>query len=100
MSVDTRKKMSLFLPGKNFFEFSQNATTFDIAPVLYCPTERQVTSMFSTKNKEMQKAIDTAWSNPTAEQKLFQERYFPTGKPSVKEFIETVSAIARQKQCS
>ena len=56
--------------------------------------------MFSTKNKEMQKAIDEAWSNPTAEQKLFQERYFPTGKPSVKEFIETVSAIARQKQCS
>ena len=55
--------------------------------------------MLSTKTKEMQKAIDAAWANPTAEQKLFQEKYFPGGKPTVKEFIKTVSAIARQSIC-
>ena len=49
--------------------------------------------MFNTKEKEMQKAIDMAWQNPTKEQKLFQEKYFPNGKPSVKEFISTVSAL-------
>ena len=56
--------------------------------------------MFNTKDKEMQKAIDMAWANPTKEQKLFQERYFPNGKPTVEEFIKTVSAIARQKKSS
>ena len=51
--------------------------------------------MFNTKKKEMQKAIDAAWKNPTKEQKLFQEKYFPNGKPSVEEFISTVSSIVR-----
>ena len=56
--------------------------------------------MFNNKTKEMQKAIDMAWNHPTKEQKLFQEKYFPNGKPSVEEFIKTVSAIARQRKCS
>ena len=54
--------------------------------------------MFSTKQKEMKKAIDEAWSNPTREQKLFQERYFPNGKPTVEEFIQTVSNLVRQEK--
>ena len=54
--------------------------------------------MFSTKEKEMRKAIDEAWAHPTKEQKLFQERYFPNGKPSVEEFVRTVSALARQRK--
>ena len=53
--------------------------------------------MFNTKEKEMKKAIDEAWNNPTKEQKQFQELYFPNGKPSVEEFIQTVSKIIRQK---
>lgn len=56
--------------------------------------------MFNAKEKEMQKAIDEAWMNPTEEQKLFQEQYFPNGKPTVEELIKTVSAIARQRKCS
>ena len=56
--------------------------------------------MFNLKEKQMQKAIDMAWSDPTKEQKLFQERYFPCGKPTVDEFIRTVTAIAKQKKCS
>ena len=44
----------------------------------------------------MQMAIDAAWSHPTEDQKVFQELYFPNGKPTVKEFIKTVSNIARQ----
>ena len=51
--------------------------------------------MFSTKKKEMKKAIDEAWSNPTREQKLFQERYFPNGKPTVEEFIQIVYNLVR-----
>ena len=53
--------------------------------------------MFNTKKKEMQKAIDEAWSNPKRDQKLFQELYFPNGKPTVEEFIKTISTIIRQK---
>lgn len=45
----------------------------------------------------MQKAIDAAWENPTEEDKFFQALYFPNGKPTVKEFIDTVANIARQK---
>ena len=56
--------------------------------------------MYSTKELEMQKAIDAAWNNPTIEQKMFQERYFPCGKPTVEEFIQTVTAIAKQRKCS
>jgi hypothetical protein len=52
--------------------------------------------MFNTKNKEMQKAIDEAWSHPTKEQKQFQELYFPYGKPTVKEFIKTMANLTRQ----
>ena len=53
--------------------------------------------MFNTEKREMQKAIDLAWANPTPEQKLFQELYFPNGKPTVEEFIKTISTIVRQK---
>ena len=52
--------------------------------------------MFNAKEKEMQKALDLAWENPTAEQKLFQELYFPKGKPTVKEFIKTVSSLVQK----
>ena len=51
--------------------------------------------MFNTKENEMKKAIDMAWSNPTVEQKRFQELYFPNGKPTVEEFIRTVAALVR-----
>jgi hypothetical protein len=54
--------------------------------------------MFGTKKKEMKKAIDMAWSNPTAEQKAFQKRYFPNGKPTVEEFIQTMAIIVRQRR--
>lgn len=53
-------------------------------------------NMFSTKNKEMKKAIDQAWSNPTKEQKMFQEKYFPNGKPTVEEFVKTIANLVRQ----
>lgn len=46
----------------------------------------------------MKAAIDEAWSHPTPEQKLFQELYFPNGKPTVEEFIQTVADLARQKR--
>ena len=62
------------------------------------PFERMVHIMFSTKKEEMKKAIDEAWSNPTKEQKLFQERYFPNGKPTAEEFIKTVANIAQQRK--
>ena len=54
-------------------------------------------NMFSTKEKEMKKAINQAWSNPTTEQKMFQEKYFPNGKPTVEEFIQTIANLVRQK---
>ena len=54
--------------------------------------------MFNTKKIEMKKAIEEAWSNPTKEQKQFQEKYFPNGKPTVDEFIKTIANITRQKQ--
>lgn len=54
--------------------------------------------MFSTKEKEMKKAIDEAWRDPTKEQKLFQERYFPKGKPTVEEFVRTVSGLAHKRK--
>ena len=60
------------------------------------PFERMVHIMFSTKKEEMKKAIDEAWSNPTKEQKLFQERYFPNGEPTAEEFIKTVSNIIKE----
>ncbi len=53
--------------------------------------------MFSTKKREMQKAIDAAWANPTEREKVFQEEYFPDGKPTVEEFIQTIADIVRQK---
>ena len=53
--------------------------------------------MFHTKEKEMQKAIDLAWENPSPEEKLFQELYFPEGKPTVEEFIQRVASLT-QKQ--
>ena len=56
--------------------------------------------MFNTKKTEMRKAIDAAWSNPTPEQLQFQALYFPNGKPSVEEFISTISAIVRQKSAT
>ena len=52
--------------------------------------------MFNTKKKEMKRAIDEAWANPTEEQKRFQEQYFPLGKPTVEEFIQTVASLVRQ----
>ena len=55
--------------------------------------ERKVHNMFNTKKKEMQKAIDLAWENPTPEEKLFQEFYFPNGKPTVDEFIQKVAQL-------
>ena len=62
------------------------------------PLERKVHIMFNTKKKEMKKAIDLAWENPTMEQKLFQEKYFPEGKPTVEEFIKRVASLARQER--
>ena len=62
------------------------------------PLERKVHIMFNTKKKEMKKAIDLAWENPTMEQKLFQEKYFPEGKPTVEEFIRRVAELARQER--
>ena len=59
-----------------------------------------VTMLNNTKIKEMQKALDTAWNNPTPEQKQFQELYFPNGKPTVDEFIKTVSNLVQQKGAS
>ena len=53
--------------------------------------------MMNTKKKEMQKAIDMAWDNPTKENKMFQELYFPNGKPTVEEFIQTVTNLVQQK---
>ena len=51
--------------------------------------------MFNTKTKEMQKAIDLAWANPTQEQKVFQQKHFPNGKPTVEEFVKTVSGLVK-----
>ena len=55
--------------------------------------ERKVNKMNNRKRKEMQKAIDLAWENPTPEEKLFQEFYFPNGKPTVDEFIRKVAQL-------
>ena len=51
----------------------------------------------TTKEKEMQKALDMAWENPTEEQKSFQKKYFPNGKPSVDEFVQAISAIVKRE---
>lgn len=59
------------------------------------PFERKVHIMFNTKEKEMQKAIDLAWSHPTPEEKIFQELYFPKGKPTVEEFIRKVAELSQ-----
>ena len=53
--------------------------------------------MFNTKEKEMQKAIDLAWDNPTEEQKAFQKMYFPNGKPTVTEFVNAIAAIVKRE---
>ena len=60
------------------------------------PLERKVHKMLNLKKREMKKAIDLAWENPTQEQKLFQEKYFPEGKPTVEEFIQRVANLARE----
>lgn len=49
--------------------------------------------MFNTKEKEMKRAIDEAWQNPTKEQQQFQDKYFPNGKPTVEEFVKKMSEI-------
>ena len=59
------------------------------------PFERKVQKMNHTKEKEMQKAIDLAWENPSPEEKLFQEFYFPNGKPTVEEFIRKVGDLIK-----
>ena len=61
------------------------------------PLERKVHQMFTPKKREMKKAIDLAWTNPTEEQKRFQEQYFPKGKPTVEEFIQTVALLAKKQ---
>ena len=53
--------------------------------------------MFNTKEKEIKKAIDMAWLSPTEEQKMFQELYFPNGKPTVDEFIKTISNLVKKQ---
>jgi hypothetical protein len=53
--------------------------------------------MFGTKKKEIKKAIDMAWQSPSEEQKAFQEKYFPNGKPTVEEFIKTVADLVQQR---
>ena len=60
------------------------------------PFRKEGANMFNTKKKEMQKAIDLAWSHPTEEEKIFQKLYFPNGKPTVEEFIQTVAELARK----
>ena len=60
------------------------------------PSERKVNTM-TTKEKEMQKAIDIAWNNPTEEQKEFQQMYFPHGKPTVNEFVNAIAAIVKRE---
>ena len=59
------------------------------------PFERKVHKMNTPKKKEMQKAIDLAWENPTEEERIFQKLYFPHGKPTVDEFIQTVARLAK-----
>ena len=84
------------LGTNNFLHFAR----LDLFRQGYCvtmPCGKEDDTMFNNKTKEMQKAIDMAWSHPTKEQKLFQERYFPSGKPTVEEFIKTVTNIAKQK---
>lgn len=49
--------------------------------------------MSTNKGKEMQKAIDAAWSNPTKEQKEFQDLVFPNGKPTADVFALTIANI-------
>ena len=53
--------------------------------------------MFNRKEKEMQKALDLAWENPTPEQKAFQQMYFPNGKPTVDEFVNAIATIVKQE---
>ena len=40
---------------------------------------------------EMQKALDHAWENASAEEKQRQNELFPEGKPSLENFIKTVA---------
>ena len=57
------------------------------------PFERKVQKMKNAKKKEMQKAIDLAWETPDRKAKLFQEMYFPLGKPTVEEFLKRMEDL-------
>ena len=52
--------------------------------------------IFTNKKKEMQKAIDAAWTSNEPECRLWQEKLFPNGKPSVEEFVATIAQYARE----
>ena len=62
------------------------------------PFERKVLKMKNAKKKEMQKAIDLAWETPDRKAKLFQEMYFPLGKPTVEEFLKRMEDLTRGKK--
>ena len=80
--------------GQNNFALSRNLLFSTKAQAYNAFQKGRCTLM----KKEMKAAIDEAWSHPTPEQKLFQELYFPNGKPTVEEFIQTVADLARQKR--
>ena len=63
--------------------------------VFYNAFRKEGAIMNNRKKKEMQKAIDLAWENPSPEEKLFQEFYFPNGKPTVEEFIRKVGDLIK-----
>ena len=68
---------------------------FSTMVVFYTTFRKEGAIMFNKKTKEMQKAIDLAWENPTEEERIFQKLYFPHGKPTVDEFIQTVANLAK-----
>lgn len=45
---------------------------------------------------EMQRAIDETWSTDNPECRLWQEKLFPNGKPTVAEFVATIAQYARE----
>ena len=45
----------------------------------------------NAKKIEMQKALDHAWENASAEEKQRQNELFPEGKPSLENFIKTMA---------
>ena len=75
-----------------FFAF-RKTRPFSAMVLDYNALQKEGEFMFNPKEKEMQKAIDMAWEHPTEAQKL----YFPNGKPTVKEFIQTISDIIKTK---